>query len=130
MLLRLLAAASTVVFGLAAPACAQDFPFGRELVLDARPMKGGKRIPSMEIDAGGRGTMDLWCNSMEVEAVIAGQTVTLLLGPAREERCTPERARADAELVEALTGVTQWRREGEALVLSGGRTLRFRPQTN
>ena len=43
---------------------------------------------------------------------------------------TPDRARADTELLAALNDVTTWRMEREALVFTGGRTLRFRVQTN
>jgi len=38
--------------------------------------------------------------------------------------------RADEELIEALNQATNWRMENLALVLTGGKTLRFRVQTN
>ncbi len=115
-----------------APAFAQadEFPFGRELLLDARPMRGSKRVPIIEIAADGRGTVDFWCNSAEVTAVIVADTITFLLGRVREQPCPPERARADEAMVQALTQVTHWRREGPLVVFTGGTTLRFRPATN
>ena len=42
----------------------------------------------------------------------------------------PERAQADDEVLGALNEVTNWRREGDVLVLIGTRTMRFRLQTN
>jgi hypothetical protein len=38
--------------------------------------------------------------------------------------------RGDDDMLTALTEVTNWRREGEFLVLTGARTMRFRMQTN
>jgi len=37
------------------PSANEEFPFGRELLLDALPMKGSKRIPGIEIDVGWHG---------------------------------------------------------------------------
>ena len=46
----------------AACACAQeDFPFEHELLLDAHPMKGSKRIPVLSVEPDGTATIDLWC---------------------------------------------------------------------
>jgi hypothetical protein len=41
-------------------------------------------------------------------------------------QCTPERVKADEEILAALSQVTAWRRQGEAIVLEGAMTLRFR----
>jgi hypothetical protein len=42
-----------------------EFPFGKELFLDARPMKGSKRIPILEVAENGAAAIDLWCNSVQ-----------------------------------------------------------------
>ena len=46
-------------------ATAQDagFPYDRELLLDANPMPGSKRVPSIEVSGNGSAVIDLWCAS-------------------------------------------------------------------
>jgi len=116
----------------AAPAIAaqSEFPFGRELLLDAPPMKGSKRVPSLAIAENGLADIDLWCSSVKGQLVVAGDTITIVTGAKTERSCTPERMRGDDDVLAALTEVTNWRREGEFLVLTGARTMRFRLQTN
>ena len=116
----------------AAPAVAAqpEFPFGRELLLDAPPMKGSKRVPSLDIAENGLADIELWCNAVKGKLVVAGDTITILTGAKTERPCTPERMRGDDDMLTALTEVTNWRREGEFLVLTGARTMRFRMQTN
>jgi len=116
----------------AAPAIAaqSEFPFGRELLLDAPPMKGSKRVPSLAIAENGLADIELWCSSLKGQLVVAGDTITILTGAKTERSCTPERMRGDDDVLAALTEVTNWRREGEFLVLTGARTMRFRLQTN
>jgi heat shock protein HslJ len=116
----------------AAPAIAaqSEFPFGRELLLDAPPMKGSKRVPSLDIAENGLADIELWCSSVKGQLVVAGDTITILTGAKTERSCTPERMRGDDDVLAALTEVTNWRREGEFLVLTGARTMRFRLQTN
>ena len=116
----------------AAPAIAaqSEFPFGRELLLDAPPMKGSKRVPSLAIAENGLADIELWCSSVKGQLVVAGDTITILTGAKTERSCTPERMRGDDDVLAALTEVTNWRREGEFLVLTGARTMRFRLQTN
>lgn len=116
---------------LALQAAADDgFPFDRELMLDAKPMRGSKRVPLLEVAAGGEATIDLWCNSGKGEVVVAGAAITVTLGPMSTNECSPERARADEEMAAALSQVTAWRRDGGAIVLVGPQVLRFRPTTN
>ena len=51
-----------VVAALIAPAIAQsEFPYDRDLMLDARAMRGGKRVPVLSIEQNGRAQIDLWC---------------------------------------------------------------------
>ena len=114
----------------ASAVAAQEFPFGSELVLDVKPMKGSKRVPMLEIDQQGLAEIDLWCNSVKGQMVVAGDTITILTGEKTARTCPPERAQADDEVLAALNEVTTWRREGDVLVLIGSRTMRFRLQTN
>src|ERR1700704_752230 len=113
-----------------AVAAQSEFPFGRELLLDAPPMKGSKRVPSLDIGENGLADIELWCNAVKGQLVVAGDTITILTGARTERPCTPERMRGDDDMLTALTEVTNWRREGEFLVLTGARTMRFRMQTN
>ena len=113
--------------GLAAQA---GFPFDGELLLDANPMPGSKRVPSMDVAANGAIVLELWCNRVEGQLVVAADTVTVLTGQATERQCTPVRAGADADLLAALVDVTNWRRQGDMVLLIGKRTLRFRIPTN
>ena len=116
---------------LVAPAHAQaSFPFDRELLLDAAPMRGSKQVPSLDIATNGAAEIVLWCNTVRAQLVVAGDTITILTGPKTERQCPPERMRGDAAMLSALTQATHWRREGDALILSGGPSLRFRLQTN
>ena len=126
-----LALGATVAACLAPAVAAQsEFPFGRELLLDARPMKGSKRVPILDIDDKGLAEIDLWCNSVKGQLVVAGDTITIITGEKTDRTCTPERAQADDDVLAALNEMTNWRREGDVLVLIGTRTMRFRLQTN
>jgi heat shock protein HslJ len=106
------------------------FPFDSELLLDASPMGGSKRIPSMDVAANGAIALEMWCNRIEGQVVVAADTITVLTGPATNRPCSPERAERDADLLAALTEVTSWRRQGDIVLLIGPRTLRFRLPTN
>jgi heat shock protein HslJ len=119
--------------GLATPAKAQAeaFPFGRELLLDAAPLRGSKKVPILDIGDGGSAEIELWCNAVKAQLIVAGDTVTIVTGEVSTRQCAPDRARADEELLAAFNEITNWRMERSALVLTGGsRTLRFRTQTN
>jgi heat shock protein HslJ len=112
------------------PAQADGFPFGRELLLDAAPMRGSKKVPLLDIGESGTAEIELWCNSVKAQLVVAGDTITIITGEPSARQCPPDRARADEALLAALTDVTGWRMERSALVLTGSRTLRFRLPTN
>lgn len=115
----------------AVPAVAQsEFPYDRDLMLDARALRGGKRVPVLSIEQNGRAQIDLWCKRGDGQAVIAGDTITIIVGTMKDESCTPERVQADAEMLAALAGVTNWSARGNAVTLSGATTLRFRAATN
>ena len=113
------------------PAVAQsEFPYDRDLMLDARAMRGGKRVPVLSIEQNGRAQIYLWCKRGDGQAAIAGDAITITVGAMKDEPCTPERAQADEDMLAALAGVTNWSARGNAVTLSGATTLRFRAATN
>jgi heat shock protein HslJ len=120
-----------VLIGLSGAVSAQgQFPFDSELIMDVAPMRGSKRIPNMDVAPNGRLALEMWCNRIEGQFVVAADTVTVLTGQATQRQCPPERAQGDEQLLAALTQVTNWRRNGDTLELIGPRTLRFRLPTN
>jgi heat shock protein HslJ len=122
---------SLLGFGWIGPGLAQgEFPFDQELLLDAKPMRNSKRVPSLEVAASGQATIDLWCRSGSGQVVVAAQTITIIPGRMSEQPCAPERAQSDDDMLAGLTQVTTWRREGDVLVLIGPKVLRFRLPTN
>jgi heat shock protein HslJ len=119
-----------ILLPLTSKALAQSFPYGSELVLDVDPMRGSKKIPVLDIGEKGTAEIDLWCNSVKAQLVVAGNTITVITGEISARQCPPDRARADDELLAALNQATNWRMDNSALILTGGKTLRFRTQTN
>jgi heat shock protein HslJ len=115
-----------------APAAADDrsFPYDSELLLDVKPMKGSKRVPMLEVGPKGEASIDLWCNTVKAQIVVANDTVTILTGPKTELQCAPDRMREDDALLAALQQVTNWRRDGDVLTLQGVRTMQFRFSTH
>jgi heat shock protein HslJ len=132
ILRRAACALGAAATALLAPAVAAqgEFPFGHELLLDVKPMKGSKRVPMLDIDDKGLAAIDLWCNSVKGQLVVAGDTITIITGDKTQRTCPPDRAQADDDVLGALNEMTNWRREGDVLVLIGTRTMRFRLQTN
>jgi len=121
---------AAIVLSPASKALAQSFPFGMEFLLDVDPMRGSKKIPVLDIGRNGAAEIELWCNSVKAQLIIAGNTVTIITGEMSARQCPPDRVRADGELLEALNQATNWRMESSALVFTGGKELRFRVQTN
>ena len=107
-----------------------EFPFDRELILDVRPMPGSKRIPNMDVAANGTIALEMWCDRVEGQVVVAGDTITVITGQPSGRPCPADRARGDNELLDALNAVTNWRRQGDTVVLVGPRTLRFKVPSN
>ena len=63
---RITAVAFAVAAGLLScePVAAQKaFPYGAELRLDAKPMRGSKRVPWLQFSENGSVDIDLWCAS-------------------------------------------------------------------
>jgi heat shock protein HslJ len=121
--LRLFAGAAAIL--LSAAASAAEFPFERELLLEAKPLPGSKRVPMLEITRDGRAIVDLWCRSGEGRVKIEEDMIEFTLGAMREEGCTPERTQRDEALAAALGKVMNWSMEDDVLVLSGPAELRY-----
>lgn len=124
-------AATVVVWMTALPVRASEpFPFGSELMLDAAPMHGSRRVPMIEIEDNGTASIDLWCASVKAQATINNAAITIVPADAPPAQCDPDRQARDAELLATLTQVTGWRRSGEVIELTGASPLRFRLMTN
>jgi hypothetical protein len=147
-MIGLRALAATLMLGLAATAMAQpvlrDFPFERELLLQAEPMRPGKRMPSLTIETNGRAVIDLWCRSIPGRVQLGEGTVAITAAVTPEDlaqqplpamqsagQCTEPRIAADAAVLAALLAATGWDQRGDIVTFSGGPTaLRFRPAGN
>src|SRR5260370_42604462 len=88
-----------ILLSLAPHAFAEPFPFGSELVLDVNPMRGSKKIPVLGIGQNGTAEIDLWCNSVKAQLVVAANTITIITGEMSSRRGPPERAHADDEIL-------------------------------
>ena len=116
-------------------ASADQFPFDQELLLDAAPMRPGKRMPILLVEPSGNAKIDLWCKSVPARIEISDMAIKIELGPLPEGlpemlsvgQCTPERMQADQELLATLAQVTGWQRENGGIVLVGPTELKFRP---
>jgi heat shock protein HslJ len=108
----------------------RSFPYDSTLLLEAKPMKGSKRVPILQIESRGEALIDLWCNKVQAQLVVADATITIILGASTEKQCDPDRMQADADLVEALQQVAAWRRQDDLLILQGERSLRFHLSSN
>jgi hypothetical protein len=121
-----------------AGAAAEPFPFGQELLFDAAPMRPGKRMPILTVEANGDARIDLWCRTVPARVEITDMAMKIEAAPLPEElpamqgagQCTPERIKADEEMLASIVQVTEWRREGDAILLIGPTTMKFRPATN
>jgi hypothetical protein len=99
-------------------------------MLDAAPMRGSKRIPMLEIAENGAASIDLWCASARAQVVVADSSISISPGDLQNSQCEPDRQARDAELLAALSQVTNWRRHGDVIELMGVTPLRFRSMTN
>jgi len=113
-----------------ADAADRGFPYSSELIMDAKPMRGSKRVPMLVVGAKGEAKIEGWCNNVEAQLVVAADTLTILTGASSEQQCPADRMRADEELMAMLMEITHWRRDGDVLTLRGTKTLRFRSLTN
>ncbi len=120
----------SLMAGGTAAAADHGFPYDGVLLLEAKPMKGSKRVPVLEIESNGQASFDLWCNKVAAQLIVVENTITILLGAESERQCEPERMQADADLKMTLQQVANWRRDGDLLVLQGERSLRFHLSSN
>ena len=117
--------AGALAMVLATAAAAAEFPFEHELLLEAKPLPGSKRVPMLEIPREGRAMIDLWCKSGDGRVEVSGDTIKITIEAMKVETCTPERMERDDALAAALAAVTQWRMEDDVLVLIGPTELRY-----
>jgi len=116
-------------------AAADEFPFDQELLLDSAPMRPGKRMPILVVEANGDANIDLWCKTVPARVLISGSTIKIEPGPLPESlpemlsagQCTPERIKADEKLLADFAQVTAWQRQNVSIVLLGPTPLKFRP---
>lgn len=115
-------------------ASADPFPFDQELLLDAAPMRPAKRMPILTVAPNGEATIDLWCKTVTARVELSDAGIKIEPGPLPEAlpemmgegQCTPARMQADEDMLAALAQVTSWQRQGNAVVLVGPTTLKFR----
>jgi heat shock protein HslJ len=121
-----------VILAIGVPSFAAErgFPFDSEIMLDAKPMKGSKKVPVIGIGPRGEATIDMWCNSVQGQLVVADNTITVLTGTKTERQCDAARMQGDDDLLADLTQATTWSRSGDVITLHGGKPLRFRQMTN
>ena len=84
------------ISGTTGAAAQASFPFDGELLLVAAPVPGSKRVPNMDVSANGAMALEMWCNRVEGQLVVAADTLTVLTGQATNRHCSPEQARRDA----------------------------------
>jgi len=120
------------LLGVQLPALASDsaFPFDREMILDAAPMRGSKRMPILEIGSDGAASIQLWCASVRGQANVGPDSISIVAADVLPAQCAPDRQSRDENLLAALAQVTGWRRSGDVVELLGATTLRFRLVTN
>jgi hypothetical protein len=114
---------------------ADPFPFDQELLLDAAPMRPVKRVPILNVAPSGNASIGLWCKTVAGRVTFADKEIRIESAPLPDAlpqymsdgQCTPERMQADVVTLDALTQVTEWRKQGGMVVLLGPTTLKFRP---
>jgi hypothetical protein len=117
-----------------AAASADQFPFDQELLLHAAPMRPGKRMPILTVEPNGNAKIDLWCKTVSARLEISETSIKIEAGPLPEGlpevmsagQCTPDRIKADEELLANFTQVTAWHRQNGGIVLVGPMPLKFR----
>ena len=106
------------------------FPFGAEMMLDAQPQRGSKRLPNLEIGDDGAVVLQLWCKAGKGQFSVAGDTVVFIAGALDDGACSPALAQLDDALLATLADATGWNRRGDVVSFIGAKTLRFRINTN
>lgn len=127
---RAVLAATVIMLAAAVPASAQNFPFDQEMLLEARPLPGSRRVPMMEVHPDGRASVDLWCHSAVAQLALNGNEVKFEFVSANPENCTPERVELDQKMAKDLSEVTHWRRKNDIVEFVGPTSFRFRISTH
>lgn len=127
---RMMFAAIAVLLMSVAAHAEEGFPFGTEMMLEAVPQPGSKRIPNIEIGDNGEVALELWCKGGKGQFSVAGNTVIFVPGAIQDRSCPPAKAQADDDLVTALAAVETWKRQSDVLTLIGPKPLRFRTNGN
>lgn len=115
---------------MSARAADDEFPFERELTLQAPRTAQSRRVPTLDIGRNGEVLAGLWCKSVRGQFSVAGQTIIFIPGQADSPTCSPSQAERDAQLLNDLSQVTNWAMRGETLILTGPKTLTYRLNTN
>ena len=97
-----------------------------------------KRMPILTVETNGDARIDLWCRTVPARVEIADMAVKIEAAPLPGDlpamqgagQCTPERIKADEEMLASIVQVKEWRRDGDAILLMGPVTMKFRPATN
>jgi hypothetical protein len=121
---------AAIVFVVAAPADAQNFPYDQEMLLEVKPLPGSRRVPMIEVHPDGKASVDLWCHSAVAQFTITGSDVKIEFVSANPENCTPERIELDQAMAKAMVEITQWRRNNDIVEFVGPTTYRFRLSTH
>jgi hypothetical protein len=116
----------------------RGFPFDQELLLEVPPMRPVKRVPILQVAPNGAATIDLWCKTVNARVEVSNGTIRIEPGPLPEGlppmmvsgQCSPERMRADEDVLVTLSQVTAWQWKGNLVVLSGTTMLKFRPSSH
>jgi len=132
-IVRGLFAAGFLLLAAKAALPAEEFPFDQELILDTAPMPPAKRVPVLTVEPNGNATIDLWCKTVRAQVEFSDTAIRIEPAPLPDalpqymsrDQCTPERISADSVDASALAQVTAWRREGNAVVLSGPTMMRL-----
>jgi hypothetical protein len=136
-----LAAAFFSLNAAASSGASDRFPFDQELLLDVAPMRPAKRVPILMVDEDGRATIDLWCKTVPARVQISDSAIRIETAPLPDAlpqymsdgQCSDARMQADVPLLAALTQMTEWRRKGDGVVLSGPpevQPMRFRASSH
>lgn len=117
---------------------AGEFPYDKELILDAKRIGSPKRVPILTVESSGNAVIDLWCKTVPARVQVTDSNMTIETAPLPEQlpsmmvpgQCSPERMQADQDFLAALTQATEWRWQGSVFVLSGPVPLRFRASSH
>jgi hypothetical protein len=123
--------ALVILGGAVGLARAQDFPFDQEMLLEVKRLPDSRRVPMLEVQSGGRATVDLWCHNAVADVAVTGGEIKFTFTSATPQGCTAERIELDQAMAKGLLAVTNWRQEEDIVVLIGpATTFRFRLSTH